>query len=73
MIKALKISADRTALCGVAKPMTFRAASRDVIGDREGGQRAACDQHLPADRDEIRELRRIGVEVDQIGRFLGPA
>ncbi len=27
MIKALKISAERTALCGVAKPMTFSAAS----------------------------------------------
>ena len=87
MISALKMTADRIALCGVARPMTFRAPElrvdghehrrqdrevlRDVVGDRERRDRAAGDQQLLADRDDLEQLRRVRVEVDHVGRLLG--
>ena len=82
MISALKITADRMALCGVASPMTLSAPSsgqrgdeqrrddgevlRHVVGDGEGGQRAARHQQLLADLDDLDELGRIAVEVDHV-------
>ena len=38
----------------------------DVVGDRERRQRAARDQQLLADLDDLDQLRRIGVEVDHV-------
>ena len=82
MISALKITADRIALCGVARPMTLSAPKRrqrrheqrrddgevlrHVVGDRESGQRAAGDQHLLADLDDLDELGRVAVEVHHV-------
>ena len=43
----------------------------DVVGDRERRDRAARDEQLLADRDDLEQLRRIGVEVDHVGRLLG--
>lgn len=39
---------------------------RDVVGDREGGQRAARDEQLLADLHHLDELRRIAVEVHHV-------
>ena len=82
MIKALKMMADRIALCGVARCITFKRLElwiegeehrRDdgevfghVVGDGEGRQRAARHQELLADLDDLDELGRIGVEVDHV-------
>ena len=44
---------------------------RDVVGDRERRERAARDQQLLADLDDVDELRRVGVEVDHVPGFLG--
>src|SRR5262249_61888666 len=44
---------------------------RDVVGDREGGQRAPGDDELLADLDDVDELGRAGVEVDHVAGFLG--
>src|SRR5665213_91694 len=38
----------------------------DVVRDREGRQRAAGDQELLADLDDLDQLRRVGVEVDHV-------
>ena len=38
----------------------------DVVGDRERRQRAARDQQLLADLDDLDQLRRVGVEVDHV-------
>ncbi|HMS62281.1 MAG TPA: hypothetical protein PKD63_08370, partial [Solirubrobacteraceae bacterium] len=46
-----------------------REVLRDVVGDRERGQRAAGDQQLLADLDDLDELRRVGVEVDHVPRL----
>ena len=43
----------------------------DVVGDRERRQRAARDQQLLADLDDLDELRRVGVEVDHVARPRG--
>ena len=43
----------------------------DVVGDRERRQRAAGDQELLADLDDLDELRRVRVEVDHVPGFLG--
>ncbi|MPL86091.1 hypothetical protein SDC9_32067 [bioreactor metagenome] len=43
---------------------------RHVIGDREGGQRAARDQQLLAHHHHLDQLGRIAVEVDQVRRLL---
>ena len=88
MISALKITADRMALCGVARCMMFSAFSagigggeggRDdgevlghVVGDAEGGQRAARHQQLLADLHDLDELGRVGVEVDHVARLPWP-
>ena len=40
----------------------------DVVGDRERGQRAAGDQQLLADLDDLDQLRRVRVEVDHVAR-----
>ena len=39
---------------------------RHVVGDREGGQRAARHQQLLADLDDLDELGRVGVEIDHV-------
>ena len=41
----------------------------DVVGDRERGQRAARDQQLLADLDDLDQLGRVGVEVDHVARL----
>ena len=41
----------------------------DVVGDRERRQRAARDQQLLADLDDLDQLRRVGVEVDHVARL----
>ena len=82
MISALKMIADRIALCGVDRPMMLSACElriegdehrrddgevfRHVVGDREGGQRAARHQQLLADLDDLDQLGRVGVEVDHV-------
>ena len=43
---------------------------RDVVGDAERRERAARDQQLFPDFDDLDELRRIGVEVDHVAGFL---
>ena len=43
---------------------------RHVVGDRERRERAAGDQQLLADLDDVDELRRVGVEVDHVPGFL---
>ena len=47
-----------------------REVLRQVVGDREGRDRAACNEQLLADADDLDQLRRVGVEVDHVGRFL---
>ena len=37
-----------------------------VVGDREGGERAARHQQLLADLDDLDQLGRIGIEVDHV-------
>ena len=46
-----------------------REVFRDVVGDREGGQRAAGDQQLLADRDDLDQLGRVAVEIDHVAGF----
>ena len=74
MISALKISADRIALAGVASPITLSALQAgqrhdehrgndgkifgNVVGDGKCGQGAPRDQHLLADLDDVDELGR---------------
>ena len=48
-----------------------REVLRHVVRDREGGERAAGDQQLLADLDDLDELGRVGVEVDHVAGFLG--
>ena len=43
----------------------------DVVGDRERRQRAARDQQLLADLDDLDQLRRVRVEVDHVARLAG--
>ena len=43
----------------------------DVVGDREGRQRAARHQQLLADLDDLDELRRVAVEVDHVAGLAG--
>ena len=84
MISALKMTADRIALCDDVRRMTFSAESRigrhehrrddgeifgHVVGDREGRERAARHQELFADLDDLDELGRIGVEIDHVAGF----
>ena len=85
MISALKMIADRIALCGVASCMTLSTPQlriereehrrddgeilRHVIGDRERGQRAARHQQLLADLDDLDQLGRIGIEIDHVAGF----
>ena len=42
----------------------------DVVRDRERRQRAARDQQLLADLDDLDQLRRVGVEVDHVAGLL---
>ena len=44
---------------------------RDVVRDRERRQRAARDEELLADLDDLDELRRVRVEVDHVAGLLG--
>jgi hypothetical protein len=87
MISALKMTADRTALCGESQPHDVERAERrvgrgergrddgevlgDVVGDAEGRQRAARHQQLLADLDDLEQLGRVGVEVDHVAGLLG--
>ena len=48
-----------------------REVLRDVVGHRERRQRAAGDQQLLADLDDVDQLRRVGVEVDHVAGLLG--
>ena len=84
---ALKITALSTALCGVASFMMFSGATcgnapisiagndgeifGHVVGDAEGGQRAAGHQQLLADLDDLDQLGRVAVEIDHVAGFLG--
>ena len=87
MIRALKMTAERIAELGdsrlhdVERSRSGKTADehrRDdgevlghVVGDREGGQRAAGDEELLADLDDLDELRGVGVEVDHVPGLLG--
>ena len=87
MMIALKMTALRIALCGEARFMMFSGAIcgkvadehrgddreifGDVVGDAEGGQRAAGHQELLADLDDLDQLGRIAVEIDHVAGFLG--
>ena len=42
-----------------------------VVGDGEGGERAARHQQLLADLDDLDELGGIGVEIDHVAGFFG--
>ena len=82
MISALKITADRIALSGLVRPHDVerverrigrrergrddREVLRDVVRDRERRERAARDEHLLADVDDLDELGRVRVEVDHV-------
>ena len=46
-----------------------REIFRHVVGDAEGRQRTAGDQHLFSDFDDVDELGRIAVEVDHVAGF----
>ncbi len=41
----------------------------DVVGDREGGERAAGHQQLLAQADHLDQLGRIAVEIDHVARL----
>jgi hypothetical protein len=41
----------------------------DIVGDGEGGERAAGHEELLADFDNLDELGRVGVEVDHVAGF----
>ena len=82
MISALKMIADRMALCGRREAHDVERAElrvdrgehrrddgevlRHVVGDREGGERAARHQQLLADLHDLDELGRVAVEVDHV-------
>ena len=46
-----------------------REIFRHIVRDAEGRQRAARDQQLFPDLDDVDELRRIAVEVDHVAGF----
>ena len=46
-----------------------REILRHVVRDAEGGQRAAGDQHLFPDLNDVEQLRRIAVEIDHVAGF----
>ena len=85
MMMALKITADKTALCGTGKmhdieyPQLRIPENKDcrndgkifgdIIGDTESRQRAAGNENLFADFDKIEKFGRIGIEINNIGRF----
>ena len=87
MISALKMTADRIAELGARQAHDVervqaredadehrrddREVLRDVVGDREGRQRAAGDEQLLADLDDVDELGRVAVEVDHVAGLLG--
>ncbi len=48
-----------------------REVLRHVVGDAEGRQRAARNQQLLADFDDLDELGRVRVEIDHVAGFLG--
>src|SRR5699024_10831538 len=43
----------------------------DIVGDGEGGQRAAGDQQLFADLHHFQDLGGVAVQIHHVGRFLG--
>jgi len=43
----------------------------DIVGDAEGGERAARHQHLFAGFDDLDQLGGVGVEIHHVARFLG--
>ena len=42
---------------------------RHVVGDREGGERAACHQQLLTNLDHLDQLGRIRVKIDHVARL----
>ena len=44
---------------------------RDVVGDRESGERAASDQELFANFDDLNEFGGIRIEINHVAGFLG--
>ena len=87
MISALKMIAERIAEWGECRfedvervelrigrdedRRDDREVLGEVVGDREGRQRAARDQQLLADLDDVEQLGRVGVEVDHVAGLLG--
>ncbi len=85
MMSALKMIADRMALCGVDSCMMLSTPKlriegekdrRDdgeilshVVGNRERGERAARHQQLFADLDDFDQLGRIGIKIDHVAGF----
>ena len=86
MMSALKMTAERMALNGDARPHDVeRRNLREhrheqrredgevlghVVGDGERGERAARHEQLLADLDHLEELGGVGVEVDHVAGFL---
>ena len=86
MISALKITADSTALSGVASPHDIqhtqgricrgkrgrnnRKILRDIVGDTKGRERAARHEELFADFDDFDQFGGIGIQIDQIAASL---
>ena len=46
-----------------------REIFRHIVGDAEGRQRAARDQHLFSDLDDVDQLGRVAVEIDHVAGF----
>ena len=47
-----------------------REVLRHVVGDAEGGQRAAGDEELFPDLDDFDQFRRVGIEIDHVTGLL---
>ncbi len=87
MIRALKMTAERMADCGVrqvhdVEDVQLREGAGEhggddgeifgyVVGDGKSGERAASDQQLLADFHDLDELGGIGIEIDHVAGFLG--
>ena len=87
MMSALKMTALRMALCGLCEAHDVERRNGrerdhqhrgddgevfgDVVGDAEGGERAARDEELLPDFDDLDELGRIAVEIHHVAGLAG--